>query len=156
MTSSVARSSCVISPGTSSIWEKREKNLAGVWCPASPLEEATYDEVAGLVGAGEESGWMSVHLVLESGWSAIFGFSSQNLPELICEEKRHIMLIHNNLPKWGHSRRRMKLNRINYSSIRNSNYEGTWRQNPKVWRFGCLTIAYYIITYCGLLFITSK
>ncbi len=32
---------------------------------------------------------MSVHLVLESGRSAVFRLSSQSLPELICEEDRH-------------------------------------------------------------------
>lgn len=118
ITSSVARSSWVISPGTSSIWDE-EKDLrcsiiyfvetvrtpCVLWifqrnwdmysgkASCCWLKESfsclAYDEVSSLVGAGEESGWVSVHLVLESGRSAIFCLSSQSLPELICEEDGH-------------------------------------------------------------------
>lgn len=50
--------------------------------------QQTYDKVSGLIGAGKESGRVSVHLVLESGGGAIFCFASQNPPELICNDKR--------------------------------------------------------------------
>lgn len=48
----------------------------------------TYDKVPGLVGAGEESRRVSVHLVLESGGGAIFCLTSQRTPELICNDER--------------------------------------------------------------------
>lgn len=54
------------------------------------LKPKTYDEVSSLIGAGKESGWMSVHLVLQSGRSAIFCLSTQSVPELICEQDRHL------------------------------------------------------------------
>lgn len=56
------------------------------------IKKEAYDEVSSLIGAGEESGWMSFHLVLESGRSAIFCLSSQSVPELICEEDTQIQL----------------------------------------------------------------
>lgn len=59
------------------------------YSPAAELKPKTYDEVSSLIGAGEESGWMTVHLVLESGRSAVFCLTSQSLPELICEDHRH-------------------------------------------------------------------
>lgn len=52
------------------------------------LQPKTYDEVSSLIGAGKESGWMSVHLVLKSGRRAVFCLSSQSLPELICKDHR--------------------------------------------------------------------
>lgn len=43
----------------------------------------TYNEVACLVGAGKESGWVGVHLVLQTGGGAILSLASQRLPEII-------------------------------------------------------------------------
>lgn len=50
----------------------------------------TYDEVSSLIGAGKESRWMSVHLVLKSGRSAIFCLSTECIPEVICEQDGRI------------------------------------------------------------------
>lgn len=61
---------------------------------AEAKNQKTHDEVSSLVGAGEQSGWMSVHLVLESGRSAILCLSSQSLPELVCERDRHSSSYH--------------------------------------------------------------
>lgn len=65
-------------------------------CPKGFVEDSlrrTYDEVPGLIGAGEEPGWMSVHLVLEPGGRAVFCFATQSPPELICQEVKHIYII---------------------------------------------------------------
>lgn len=45
-----------------------------------------YDEVPGLVGAGEESGRMSVHLVFEPGGSAVVCLPAESVPELVCRD----------------------------------------------------------------------
>lgn len=58
------------------------------------LKARTYNEVSGLIGADEESGWMSVHLVLESGRSAISCLSAQSIPELGCMEDRFFKLLY--------------------------------------------------------------
>lgn len=42
-----------------------------------------YNKVPGLIGAGKESWWVSVHLVLEPGGGAVFCLPAQSGPELI-------------------------------------------------------------------------
>lgn len=46
----------------------------------------TYDEVPGLVGAGEESGRMGVHLVFEPDGSAVVCLPAESVPELVCRD----------------------------------------------------------------------
>lgn len=48
--------------------------------------DQTYDEVPGLVGAGEESGRVGVHLVLEPDGGAVFRLPAESVPELVCED----------------------------------------------------------------------
>lgn len=48
--------------------------------------DRTYDEGPSLVGAGEESGRVGVHLVLEPDGSTVFGLPAESVPELVCED----------------------------------------------------------------------
>lgn len=45
----------------------------------------THNEVSGLIGAGKESGRVGVHLVPESGGSAVLCLPAEGVPEFICE-----------------------------------------------------------------------
>lgn len=55
-------------------------------------EKKTYYKVSSLIGTSKETGWMSIHLVLESSGGAILHLSTQSLPELICKRQKHFKL----------------------------------------------------------------
>lgn len=56
-------------------------------------EKKTYYKVSSLIGTSKETGWMSIHLVLESSGGAILRLSTQSLPELICKTTETLQAI---------------------------------------------------------------